>query len=91
MLKANINIWMLTGDKLETATNIGFSCNLLNPETKIHQLSSFTDGETLRNINTSIQSETIKKHALIVEGEAIAKILKNEVFVKYFLTIVYQC
>lgn len=28
-LKANINVWMLTGDKLETAENIGRSCNLL--------------------------------------------------------------
>ncbi|KAI8813710.1 hypothetical protein BJ742DRAFT_672482, partial [Cladochytrium replicatum] len=29
---AGINIWMLTGDKLETAINIGFSCNLLTTE-----------------------------------------------------------
>lgn len=28
-LKANINVWMLTGDKLETAENIGRSCNLI--------------------------------------------------------------
>jgi phospholipid-translocating ATPase len=27
--KAGIKIWVLTGDKLETAINIGFSCNLL--------------------------------------------------------------
>jgi magnesium-transporting ATPase (P-type) len=30
---AGIKIWMLTGDKLETAQNIGFSCKLLNKET----------------------------------------------------------
>jgi hypothetical protein len=42
-------------------------------------------------MHSSIQSENSKKHALIVEGEAIAKILKNEIFVKYFLSIVYQC
>ena len=28
--KANIQIWMLTGDKLETAKNIGISCNLID-------------------------------------------------------------
>lgn len=28
-LKANINVWMLTGDKLETAENIARSCNLI--------------------------------------------------------------
>jgi len=26
---AGIKVWMLTGDKLETAENIGYLCNLL--------------------------------------------------------------
>lgn len=29
LIRAGINIWMLTGDKLETATNISYSCRLL--------------------------------------------------------------
>ncbi|XP_042443395.1 probable phospholipid-transporting ATPase 8 isoform X3 [Zingiber officinale] len=29
LAQAGINIWILTGDKLETAVNIGFSCQLL--------------------------------------------------------------
>ena len=29
---AGIKVWVLTGDKVETAINIGFSCKLLNPE-----------------------------------------------------------
>lgn len=28
--KAGIKLWVLTGDKVETAINIGYSCNLLN-------------------------------------------------------------
>lgn len=31
MQEAGIKIWMLTGDKLETAENIGESCKLLQP------------------------------------------------------------
>ena len=27
--KAGIKIWVLTGDKIETAINIGYSCKLL--------------------------------------------------------------
>lgn len=27
---AGIKVWVLTGDKIETAINIGFSCSLLN-------------------------------------------------------------
>ena len=28
--EAGIKIWVLTGDKVETAINVGYSCNLLN-------------------------------------------------------------
>uniref|UniRef100_H2YBK2 Phospholipid-transporting ATPase n=1 Tax=Ciona savignyi TaxID=51511 RepID=H2YBK2_CIOSA len=31
---ANIKIWVLTGDKQETAVNIGYSCNMLTEEMK---------------------------------------------------------
>jgi P-type E1-E2 ATPase len=27
---AGINFWMLTGDKMETAINIGFACKVLD-------------------------------------------------------------
>lgn len=30
LAEAGIKLWVLTGDKVETAINIGFSCNLLN-------------------------------------------------------------
>ena len=29
MRNANIKVWVLTGDKVDTAKNIGFSCKLL--------------------------------------------------------------
>ncbi|OCU02794.1 phospholipid-transporting ATPase ID [Xenopus laevis] len=32
--KANIKIWVLTGDKQETAENIGYACNMLQDEMK---------------------------------------------------------
>lgn len=35
---AGINVWVLTGDKLETAVNIGFSCRLLSDEIKLISL-----------------------------------------------------
>eukprot|EP00027_Filamoeba_sp_ATCC50430_P017093 CAMPEP_0168565858 /NCGR_PEP_ID=MMETSP0413-20121227/14088_1 /TAXON_ID=136452 /ORGANISM="Filamoeba nolandi, Strain NC-AS-23-1" /LENGTH=1122 /DNA_ID=CAMNT_0008597795 /DNA_START=123 /DNA_END=3488 /DNA_ORIENTATION=+ len=35
LLKAGIKIWVLTGDKQETAINIGYSCRLLNQNQNI--------------------------------------------------------
>lgn len=32
--QANIKIWVLTGDKQETAINIGYSCNMLTKNMK---------------------------------------------------------
>ena len=34
LTSANIKIWVLTGDKQETAINIGYSCNMLTDDMK---------------------------------------------------------
>uniref|UniRef100_A0AAX7SC33 Phospholipid-transporting ATPase n=1 Tax=Astatotilapia calliptera TaxID=8154 RepID=A0AAX7SC33_ASTCA len=36
LAKADIKIWVLTGDKKETAENIGYSCSLLTDDMEIH-------------------------------------------------------
>ncbi len=33
--KAGIKVWVLTGDKIETAVNIGYSCKLLTEDTML--------------------------------------------------------
>ncbi|XP_074491906.1 phospholipid-transporting ATPase IC isoform X2 [Sebastes fasciatus] len=33
--QAGIKVWVLTGDKKETAVNIGYSCKLLDPDTRL--------------------------------------------------------
>ncbi|KAG4306223.1 hypothetical protein PORY_000211 [Pneumocystis oryctolagi] len=40
LAEGGIKIWILTGDKVETAINIGFSCNLLSNDMKILMLVS---------------------------------------------------
>ena len=39
---AGVKLWVLTGDKIETAINIGFSCALLDPEMEIFILDQTT-------------------------------------------------
>ncbi|KDP21262.1 hypothetical protein JCGZ_21733 [Jatropha curcas] len=41
--RAGIKIWVLTGDKMETAINIAYACNLVNNEMKQFIISSETD------------------------------------------------
>lgn len=48
--RAGIKIWMLTGDKLETAENIGESCLLIKPGMAVVRLSNESD---VRNFCTT--------------------------------------
>jgi magnesium-transporting ATPase (P-type) len=41
--RAGIKVWMLTGDKLETAENIAYSCSLLDKEMEIYRIKDFND------------------------------------------------
>ncbi|KMZ61764.1 putative Phospholipid-transporting ATPase [Zostera marina] len=41
--RAGIKIWMLTGDKMETAINIAYACNLINNSMKQFTISSETN------------------------------------------------
>ena len=45
--EAGIKIWMLTGDKLETAENIGYSCKLITKEMTVWKISSKSDVEEI--------------------------------------------
>uniref|UniRef100_A0A7N8YA49 Phospholipid-transporting ATPase n=1 Tax=Mastacembelus armatus TaxID=205130 RepID=A0A7N8YA49_9TELE len=49
LAKADIKIWVLTGDKQETAENIGYSCNMLREEMKevFIVAASTTEGNNL--------------------------------------------
>ncbi|XP_032069923.1 phospholipid-transporting ATPase IC [Thamnophis elegans] len=90
LAKADIKIWVLTGDKKETAENIGFSCELLTDETNIHygeDISALlqTRLENQRNqIGTYDKSssranepffEEGKNQALIITGSWLNEIL----------------
>lgn len=43
---AGIKVWMLTGDKLETAENIGFSSKMFNEKMYIFKLQTKSKNET---------------------------------------------
>nr|XP_025043214.1 probable phospholipid-transporting ATPase VD isoform X2 [Pelodiscus sinensis] len=62
--KAGIKIWMLTGDKQETAVNIAYACRLLEPDDKIFTLKSQSKDACVLLMNTileDIQKSTYAK------------------------------
>ncbi|GAA6046641.1 hypothetical protein JCM3770_003092 [Rhodotorula araucariae] len=53
--KAGIKLWILTGDKLQTAIEIGFSCNLLTNEMEILILSAESESGTRAQIEAALE------------------------------------
>ncbi|XP_068165952.1 phospholipid-transporting ATPase ID-like isoform X4 [Antennarius striatus] len=69
--KADIKIWVLTGDKQETAENIGYSCNLLREEMKevfvISGNSSEDVRQELRNARMKMKPDVVEESVFLPE------------------------
>ncbi|XP_044154614.1 phospholipid-transporting ATPase IA isoform X1 [Bufo gargarizans] len=95
LVKADIRIWILTGDKQETAINIGHSCRLL---TKNMGLIVINEGslDTTREIlshHCSNLGDSLRKEndfALIIDGKSLKYALTFGVR-QYFLDLALSC
>ncbi|KAK1343127.1 hypothetical protein QTO34_015901 [Cnephaeus nilssonii] len=74
--KGNIKIWVLTGDKQETAVNIGYACQLLSEDMHIlneEQITAIL--EAYHETKDSLPQ--IKMAAMIVSGEFLDQLMKS--------------
>lgn len=75
LAKAGIKIWVLTGDKIETAINIGFACNLLTKDMLLLSVNARDEQDTLdqlRNAQAQVDAaSTSRKCALVIDGESL--------------------
>uniref|UniRef100_A0A3P9D402 Phospholipid-transporting ATPase n=1 Tax=Maylandia zebra TaxID=106582 RepID=A0A3P9D402_9CICH len=91
--KADIKIWVLTGDKQETAENIGYSCNLLREEMNdVFIISgnsledvqqelrfSYTVDFFSRNARTSMKPDAAENSEFLPEMDKGVKVVTDEV------------
>ncbi|XP_043400381.1 phospholipid-transporting ATPase IA isoform X7 [Chelonia mydas] len=95
LMKADIKIWILTGDKQETAINIGHSCKLLKKNMGLIVINEGSlDGtrETLSH-HCSILGDALRKEndfALIIDGKTLKYALTFGVR-QYFLDLALSC
>ncbi|KAG8454552.1 hypothetical protein GDO86_000972, partial [Hymenochirus boettgeri] len=80
----NIKVWVLTGDKQETAINIGFSCRLISEDMDIlteEQICDILDEYWENNNNLSgngqdlVSTNNLKKHRTDLGGRNIALVV----------------
>nr|DBA29209.1 TPA: hypothetical protein GDO54_009457 [Pyxicephalus adspersus] len=99
--EAAIKIWMLTGDKEETAINIAYACKLLEHGDKILTLTRLDNGTCEMLINHMIaeveshinSSDPLKKEqhfALIIDGKSLEFALQ-QTLQQGFLHLTRQC
>ncbi|XP_067839979.1 phospholipid-transporting ATPase IC isoform X2 [Heptranchias perlo] len=88
--RGDIKIWVLTGDKKETAENIGFSCQLLTDDMTIYDGEKISDilntmqrnrtnmaaGEVNPHANNLFHNE--EKPALVITGSWLNEILREK-------------
>ncbi|XP_061590379.1 phospholipid-transporting ATPase ID-like [Cololabis saira] len=82
LAKADIKIWVLTGDKQETAENIGYSCNMLREEMgEVFIVSANTAGEVreeLQNARRKMCPEATEEPSVITARSGLFWLQKTE-------------
>ncbi|XP_042841635.1 phospholipid-transporting ATPase IB-like isoform X3 [Panthera tigris] len=95
LLNANIKIWVLTGDKQETAINIAYSCKLLSTKMPCIRLNSNSLEATQQAVNQNCQDLGIllgeeNDLALIIDGETLKYAFHPEVK-RSFINLALSC
>jgi phospholipid-translocating P-type ATPase (flippase) len=89
--QAGITVWVLTGDKLETAICIGKACRLLTDAMENVEIS----GETSEVVEalTKFEGQTIRpeERAITITGSALAAVLEDEGLKVRFYRMAKDC
>ena len=104
LANAGIKIWVLTGDKKETAKTIGFSCNLLDSDSfVIYDMPEGLQGEEVYNQlkqfafdynkqkNDNKMNKKQKSFALLISQYELTIVMNNEKYKKLFYQLASKC
>lgn len=93
--EAEIKVVMITGDKLETAENIGYLSNFITDQAKIYRLKENMPNwpYQITTIMADISMNQIYHFSVLVEGSMIANIINCEdpTIINAFKFIVDHC
>ncbi|KAG0193037.1 hypothetical protein DFQ28_006778 [Apophysomyces sp. BC1034] len=91
---SGIKLWVLTGDKTETAINIGFACNLLTTGMDIMIVRAQNREDTEAQLKSTLEKisdpKATGKHALVIDGTTLKYALSKN-YKDMLLQIATQC
>lgn len=92
--RAGIKMWMLTGDKRETAINIGYSCKLIKDYSSVIVLSLDKHDNSIDKITSIITATEIEieegnvAHCVVViDGSTLTEIEKDPCVLQLFISL----
>lgn len=96
--EAGIKVWVLTGDRQETAINIGMSCKLISEDMTLMIVNEEDAAATKDNLQKKLQairSQNVGQHeletlALVIDGKSLTYALEREME-KDFLDLAVMC
>ncbi|OMJ85922.1 hypothetical protein SteCoe_12625 [Stentor coeruleus] len=91
--EAGIKIWVLTGDKIETAINIAFSCNLISHDMIRIIIDSRTGPEVKKELENgllTLKAQHTGTFALVISGEALIRAMAKDL-VSIFIKVAERC
>ncbi|KAI9675325.1 MAG: hypothetical protein M1817_001228 [Caeruleum heppii] len=95
---AGIKVWVLTGDRQETAINIGMSCKLISEDMTlliVNEESAEATKENLRKKLEAVKSQSdggaeLETLALVIDGKSLTYALEKDME-KLFLDLAVMC
>ncbi|KAJ7072605.1 calcium transporting ATPase [Mycena amicta] len=94
---AGIKVWVLTGDRQETAINIGMSCKLISESMNLVIVNENTAHDTqqflakrLSAIKSQRSTGELEDLALVIDGKSLGFALEKEIS-KIFLELAIMC
>lgn len=95
---AGIKVWVLTGDRQETAINIGMSCKLIGEDMTLLIVNEETSAATRENIQKKLDAVNSQQSlgaehevlALIIDGKSLTFALEKDME-KMFLDLAIKC
>src|SRR5271155_1041043 len=90
--RANIKLWMLTGDKRETAINIGHSCRLIKDYSRVIVLD-YNDPElrqTMASARLALNVESVAHSVVVIDGGTLSIIEKDPTLYTLYLDLAVQ-
>ena len=96
MMLTGMRIWMLTGDKLDTAKNIAISCKLFKENMKIIEIKEHSTSEELKieltnKSNDDAFDDDSIDVGLLIGGEELEKIFADTELLNLFFELSINC